>query len=142
MELYEDSDLTDLDDSGDEFQASTSTSQKKPGVGLNTTKRALKAPRATTYTAQAIFEQIHNQDIDLDAEYQRDVVWPDSKQISLIDSIYRNFYVPPVIFATKTHEDGSETKICIDGKQRLTSIRRFMDGLVRAIMPTLPIWYR
>ncbi|KAH6894806.1 hypothetical protein BKA70DRAFT_1117452 [Coprinopsis sp. MPI-PUGE-AT-0042] len=77
---------------------------------------------------------MHNQDIDLDAEYQRDVVWPDAKQISLIDSIFRNFYVPPVIFATKQHDDGSETKICIDGKQRLTSIRRFMDGQVRIIL--------
>lgn len=94
---------------------------------------------------------MHNDDIDLDAEYQRgscgipcgepivlmavcitDVVWPDAKQISLIDSIFRNFYVPPVIFATKQHDDGSETKICIDGKQRLTSIRRFMDGQVRS----------
>ncbi|KAH6879728.1 hypothetical protein BKA70DRAFT_1576170 [Coprinopsis sp. MPI-PUGE-AT-0042] len=73
---------------------------------------------------------MHNQDIDLDAEYQRDVVWPDAKQISLMDSIFRNFYVPPVIFATKQHDDGSETKICIDGKQRLTSIRRFMDGQI------------
>lgn len=27
-----------------------------------------------------------------------DVVWPESKQIGLIDSIFRNFYVPPVIF--------------------------------------------
>lgn len=32
---------------------------------------ALKAPRATTYTAQALFDQIMNGDIDLDPEYQR-----------------------------------------------------------------------
>ena len=27
-----------------------------------------------------------------------DVVWPDSKQSGLIDSILRNYYIPPVIF--------------------------------------------
>jgi hypothetical protein len=60
-------------------------------------------------------------DIDLIPE---DVVWPETKQIMIIDSIFRNFYIPPVIFAVKVHDDGSETKTCIDGKQRLTSIHR------------------
>ncbi|KAH6894817.1 hypothetical protein BKA70DRAFT_1117399, partial [Coprinopsis sp. MPI-PUGE-AT-0042] len=103
-------------------------------------RNPLKVPRATTYAAQALFDQMHNQDIDLDAEYQRVyVVWPDAKQISLIDSIFRNFYVPPVIFATKQHDDGSETKICIDGKRRLTSIRRFMDGQIPLLdTPLIP----
>jgi len=54
-----------------------------------------------------------------------DVVWPETKQIMIIDSIFRNFYIPPVIFAVKVHDDGSETKTCIDGKQRLTSIHRY-----------------
>ncbi|KAI6144945.1 hypothetical protein BKA82DRAFT_4168584 [Pisolithus tinctorius] len=91
-------------------------------------KNVLKLPRATTYSTQAVYDQIHAGDIDLSPEYQRDVVWPDTKQIGLIDSILRNFYIPPVIFVTHQYEDGSETKTCIDGKQRLTSIQRFMDG--------------
>lgn len=53
-----------------------------------------------------------------------DVVWPETKQIGIIDSVFRNFYIPPVIFAVNTYEDGSETKTCIDGKQRLTSIHK------------------
>jgi len=55
-----------------------------------------------------------------------DVVWPESKQIMIIDSIFRNFYIPPVIFSVKNHDDGSESKTCIDGKQRLTSVHRFV----------------
>ncbi|KAI6024231.1 hypothetical protein EDC04DRAFT_2869528 [Pisolithus marmoratus] len=111
-------------------------------------KNVLKLPRATTYSTLAIYgeytvmfteayvhalfllDQVHAGDIDLSPEYQRDVVWPDTKQIGLIDSILRNFYIPPVIFVTHQHEDGSETKTCIDGKQRITSIQRFMDGEV------------
>lgn len=73
-------------------------------------------------------------------------MWPETKQIGIIDSVFRNFYIPPVIFgeacrswasvallihlvmsaipAVNSFEDGSETKTCIDGKQRLTSIQR------------------
>ncbi|KXN84304.1 hypothetical protein AN958_12768 [Leucoagaricus sp. SymC.cos] len=58
------------------------------------------------------------------------IVWPEPKQVGLIDSIFCNFYIPPVIFSVNTQEDGSETRICIDGKQRLTSIYRFLFGLV------------
>jgi hypothetical protein len=29
-----------------------------------------------------------------------DVVWSEIKQIGLIDSIFRNFYIPPIIFGT------------------------------------------
>ncbi|KAG2347307.1 hypothetical protein BDR05DRAFT_927034 [Suillus weaverae] len=87
-------------------------------------RNVLKLPRATTYTTQALYEQIIGGDINLEPEYQRDVVWTESKQVGLIDSILRNFYIPPVIFVSHQHSDGSETKTCIDGKQRLTSIQR------------------
>jgi hypothetical protein len=62
-------------------------------------------------------EQIISSDINLEPEYQRgefltrsrrlivldvviDVVWPEAKQIGIIDSIFRNFYIPPVIFGS------------------------------------------
>ena len=96
-----------------------------------------------------------------------DIVWPEQKQVGLVDSLFRNYYIPPIIFgelpvflsssrlaqifskAVSTSEDGSEFRVCIDGKQRLTSIQkcalyksdclicllfvpRFMDGLVSA----------
>lgn len=107
-------------------------------------RNVLKLPRATTYTTQALFEQIVGGDINLEPEYQRDVVWPESKQVGLIDSILRNFYIPPVIFVSHQHTDGSETKTCIDGKQRLTSIYRFMHGLIHHKDPQTgdKYWYK
>ena len=105
-------------------------------------------------------DQLTLQHIDLDPEYQvlstleptdsflivpqqRDVVWPESKQMGLIDSIFHNFYIPPIIFCecesrsspsitqaisnmlgVRSEEDGTEKRTCIDGKQRLTSIHR------------------
>ncbi|KAH7869492.1 uncharacterized protein C8R40DRAFT_1059175 [Lentinula edodes] len=130
--MYEDEELSELseeDELANDAQGS-STRKHRGASGGYTIQKALKPPRATTYTAQALYDQIHNSDIDLEPEYQRDVVWTKEKQTNLIDSILRNFYIPPIIFAVETHEDGWESKTCIDGKQRLTSIQRFMDGLV------------
>ena len=172
------SELTEIesDDYADskKKQKATTSSSGKPAYKI---KNALKVPRATTYTAQALYgkpnsfrflffffllneeiEQIHSCDINLEPEYQRglathhpttlltdfflfflgyqDVVWPETKQIGIIDSIFRNFYIPPVIFSVNTYEDGSETKTCIDGKQRLTSIHKsaIVFFLVRLIL--------
>ncbi|KAH9987054.1 hypothetical protein BJV77DRAFT_1027262 [Russula vinacea] len=86
-------------------------------------KNVLRPPRSTTYTAQALYDQIIEGVIDLDPHYQRDVVWSEIKQIGLIDSIFRNFYIPPIIFAVSQSSDGTERRVCIDGKQRLTSIQ-------------------
>jgi hypothetical protein len=51
--------------------------------------------------------------------------------MEIIDSLYHNFYIPPVIFAVMRDEDGEEVRVCVDGKQRLTSIVKFLDGHVR-----------
>jgi Protein of unknown function DUF262 len=57
--------------------------------------------------------------------------------MGLIDSIFRNFYIPPVIFAVEKDEDGKELRVCVDGKQRLTSISKFMDGIYDSINYTI-----
>ncbi|KAI0357177.1 hypothetical protein OH77DRAFT_1422717 [Trametes cingulata] len=127
--MNSDSDLTDIEDEEEAPLAQRSkTKSKAASDGGYRIRGALKVPRATTYTCQALYEQISQQDIDLQPEYQRDVVWPDNKQIGLIDSIFRNFYVPPVIFVVHTTDDGGERRVCVDGKQRLTSIYRFISG--------------
>ncbi|KAG7091635.1 hypothetical protein E1B28_010656 [Marasmius oreades] len=124
---------SDVADEEDRIQSSSSQRKKKGKTSATEEYKltnTLKAPRATTYAASSLNEQITRGDIELNPEYQRDVVWSTQKQIGLIDSIFRNFYVPPIIFATTSHEDGSETKTCIDGKQRLTSIHLFMNGVI------------
>ncbi|CAG8535488.1 62_t:CDS:2 [Diversispora eburnea] len=63
------------------------------------------------------------------------------KQSHLVDSIKNNYYVPPVIFSCKKMEDNGATKtlrVCIDGKQRLTSIRRFFDNEIPHVVPDGP----
>ena len=50
----------------------------------------------------------------------------------LIDSMYRGFYIPPVVFSVHwdiTHH--TKVRLCVDGKQRLTAISGFVNGRVR-----------
>ena len=71
--------------------------------------------------------------MDLNPHYQRNVVWRRRNMIKLIDSLWKRYYIPPVIFNVNTVIfEGDDTpryvRTCIDGKQRLTSILKFMEG--------------
>ncbi|KAH9858569.1 hypothetical protein C2E23DRAFT_880039 [Lenzites betulinus] len=90
----------------------------------------LIAPTAKLYTTEALHSLIHEGIIDLNPSYQRDVVWTEQKQIKVLDSIWRNYYVPPVVFAVYYNEDRQQVMHCVDGKQRLTSIQKFFDGQI------------
>jgi hypothetical protein len=59
--------------------------------------------------------------------YQRKSVWSDEKQSFFIDSILKNFPIPPIFLHQKIDDDTGKTKYdVIDGKQRLTSVIRFL----------------
>ncbi|KAF0424477.1 hypothetical protein F8M41_006606 [Gigaspora margarita] len=90
---------------------------------------ALTKPRNVTHTLYKLHDWLRKGLIDVNPEFQRGVVWRDIKQSHLIDSILNNFYIPPVIFSCKKVEGTNKWKrVCIDGKQRLTSITRFMNN--------------
>lgn len=61
--------------------------------------------------------------------------------MALIESLFRNFYVPPVLFFVddrkKEEDKGVEgpVQVCMDGKQRLSSILSFLDGQVSKAIP-------
>lgn len=48
----------------------------------------------------------------------------------LIDSVMKNYYIPPLLFSAHLNDNGQIIRHCIDGKQRLSSIMRFMDGQI------------
>ncbi|KAH9962556.1 hypothetical protein BGW80DRAFT_864202 [Lactifluus volemus] len=103
----------------------------------------LQQPFTIQYTTEQLHRMIHEGDIDLDPEYQRAVVWSSTKQMAIIDSLFHNYYVPPVVFAiSRDPIDGVETRLCVDGKQRLTSIQKFFDGQIAYRCPkTKKLWW-
>lgn len=73
---------------------------------------------------RAIREDIRSGRINLDIAYQRKYVWDLGKASRLIESLLLNVPIPVCYFA----EDEEGVYEVIDGLQRLTAIKRFLDG--------------
>ena len=68
---------------------------------------------------------------DYNTVYQRDKVWSEEKKSFLIDSILKNYPIPPIFLRMKIDGETGITKYdVIDGKQRLTSIKYFIEGKI------------
>ncbi|HHC5062374.1 TPA: DUF262 domain-containing protein [Aeromonas veronii] len=74
-----------------------------------------------------IFGRIERKYIDLQPDFQRDLVWNTSKKQSLIDTILREWQFPPVFLILVT--DGLHE--VLDGQQRLNAIHEFMTNKLR-----------
>ncbi|WP_144721091.1 DUF262 domain-containing protein [Agrococcus jejuensis] len=71
-------------------------------------------------------------ELELSPSYQRADVWPTRDAQQLIESILRGIPLPSVIILERNTEDGGQYEI-VDGKQRLTSILRFIGLHPRAL---------
>ena len=100
--------------------------------GLRTLRFQTSDPDIAT-----IFRRIERKTIDLQPDFQRGEVWSTSKKQRLIDTILRRWHVPPIHLVAK----GEGKFDVLDGQQRLTAIRDFMqglfvvDGLIEPIVP-------
>jgi hypothetical protein len=70
---------------------------------------------------KTIVDRIENKDIDLQPEFQRQEVWSPSKKKRLIDTVLREWSIPPVHLVV--NED--KRLEVLDGQQRLVAIRDF-----------------
>lgn len=72
-----------------------------------------------------IVNRIRSGDIDLQPDFQRGEVWSKTKKQRLIDSIMRDWHVPPIHVIENPNTRKQEV---LDGQQRLASIRDFVDN--------------
>lgn len=86
-------------------------------------------------TCGELHRMMHDGEIELNPIYQRDVVWKPNRQSNLVDSLFKGLHVPPVVFAVRNDPELGQMRICVDGKQRLTSIQSFIDGHIPHIDP-------
>lgn len=77
---------------------------------------------------ETLVGRIASEEIDLQPDFQRGEVWPTSKKQRLIDSILREWHVPPIhlIIDPDTHRAA-----VLDGQQRLAAIRDFACDVLR-----------
>jgi hypothetical protein len=72
----------------------------------------------------------HEGELDLNPPYQREYIWSNPDSQKLIESILRGIPLPSIILATVADDDKLQI---VDGKQRLTSILRFVGAHPSAI---------
>lgn len=89
----------------------------------------LTTPRMMQMNVQNIYDDVMDNTIDLEPDYQRGVVWTKPKQSAVIESLLSHYYVPPILLSEK-REGGQVKYTCIDGKQRMSSIKLFMNNEV------------
>lgn len=65
--------------------------------------------------------------LDLDPPYQRRSVWNKDFKQFFVDSILRNYPVPPIFANLDVTKDGTTIYHVIDGKQRLLSLLEFLN---------------
>lgn len=87
--------------------------------------------KAQDWTIGTILDKLKK--INLDVPYQRKIVWNEKQREYFIDSIINGFSIFPVtlnVVSPKYNNDyGNNYEWnCIDGKQRLTSIKMFAEG--------------
>lgn len=70
----------------------------------------------------------------LDPDFQRDFVWEKDKQSRLIESVLMRIPLPVFYVA----EDNEGLLIVVDGRQRLTTLQRFLDGDLTLELPDRP----
>lgn len=76
-----------------------------------------------------LFENHLSEKYNYKPSYQRESVWSEEKQSFLIDSIMRNFPIPPIFLRQRINDETGKTSYeVIDGKQRLTSIIKFINN--------------
>jgi hypothetical protein len=74
---------------------------------------------------ETVVTRIERGDLDLQPEFQRGEVWSKAKKQRLVDSILRDWHIPP-IHVIELRE--SRRQEVLDGQQRLAAIRDFVRG--------------
>lgn len=63
--------------------------------------------------------------------YQRKNVWSIKKQQSLLDSLFRRYYIPRLVLREVRISPTEVLKEVVDGQQRITTVQRFFAGELR-----------
>jgi virulence-associated protein VapD len=96
-------------------------------------------PHYCNVAIETVHRYITNNLIELNPKYQRRIVWSQKQQELLINSIWTNMYIQPVIVNVNRE---TNQWICVDGKQRLTSIKLFFDSQIAVPIAGIAVYYK
>uniref|UniRef100_UPI0012DBD955 DUF262 domain-containing protein n=1 Tax=Parvularcula oceani TaxID=1247963 RepID=UPI0012DBD955 len=118
-------DLLDYEDR-DEFENEDAT-ESSVEEGLTPEDFGSLVIQPSDWTIETLYRQIGKQ-IDLDPDFQRRNVWSPAAKSRFIESLFLNIPIPQILLSSK----GSSRKsyLVLDGKQRLLTIKEFLDGVL------------
>ncbi len=70
----------------------------------------------------------YNEDYVTRPPYQRKAVWSKLKKQSLMDSLFRRYYVPKLVIREVRLSDHQTVNEIIDGQQRITTVQEFFEN--------------
>ena len=83
--------------------------------------------KVSQWTVGMLYDFLKSGTLVISPLLQRGYVWNEDMASLLIDSIWRGFIIPPLIFA-KMEREGKTVYYVVDGVQRLTTIKRYIEG--------------
>ena len=82
-------------------------------------------------TVHDVLRRIEQGSFVMDPDFQRDFIWADGKQSKLIESVLMRIPLPVFYLA----EDDQGRMVVVDGLQRLSTFRRFVNNQLRLSLP-------
>ncbi len=86
--------------------------------------------RSTIQSVAWVLDMHRSRQLDLDPPYQRRSVWNRQFKQFFIDSILKNYPVPPIFINVEVQASGASTYHVVDGKQRLLALVEFLEDKI------------
>lgn len=89
----------------------------------------METKKSKTYEINDLIQWYENQELNISPKYQRNPVWDNSAKSFLIDTILRNYPMPPIFISQTFNLSERKTKReVIDGQQRSRAILGFYNN--------------
>ena len=85
-------------------------------------------------TVRDVLNRIDQGRYVMNPDFQRDFIWPEDKQSKLVESVVMRIPLPVFYMA----EDSEGRMVVVDGLQRLSTFKRFVDGELNLRLPDRP----
>ena len=121
--------MTDNGSDIDDYETDSQGESEEDLSGLSADDAYSATVSASDWTAETLLRQIERGNIDLDPAFQRREAWTTTKQSRFIESLIVGLPIPQLVLAERKGSKGRF--LVLDGKQRLLSMKKFMDGKLR-----------
>lgn len=88
-----------------------------------------------------IYNKLRSEQLQVNRDYQRKLVWKKAHKLNFIDTILRNYPFPEIYLAPRAldEQELTLTDEIVDGQQRLTTIRDYIESTDVFALQNLPI---